>query len=83
MAILDTGNEHIKQSRTETLLGFQIHESMTFSQYIMDGKDALIKILKKQIGALKKIRNLASFKAKLNIANGIFMSKILYLFPLS
>ena len=82
LAILDTGNEHIKPSRTETLLGFQIHESMTFSQYIMDGKDALIKILNKRIGALKKIRNVASFKAKLNIANGIFMSKILYLLPL-
>ena len=64
------------------MLGFQIHESMTFSQHIMDGKDALIKILNKQIGALKKIRNAASFKAKLNIANGIFMSKILYLLPL-
>ena len=82
LAILDTGNEQIEPSRTETLLGFQVHESMTFSQYIMDGKDALIKILNKRIGALKKIRNAASFKAKLNIANGIFMSKILYLLPL-
>ena len=64
------------------MLGFQIHESMTFSQHVMDGKDALIKTLNKRIGALKKIRNVASFKAKLNIANGIFMSKILYLLPL-
>ena len=55
---------------------------MTFSQYIMDGKDTLIKILNKHIGALKKIRSLASFKAKLNIANGIFMSKVLYLLSL-
>ena len=29
VAILDTGNEEIKPSRTETLLGFQIHETNT------------------------------------------------------
>jgi hypothetical protein len=69
-------------SRTETLLGFKIHENMNFSEHIMDGKDALIKTLNKRIGALKKIKKAASFKTKLNIANGIFMSKILYLLPL-
>ena len=79
---LDTGHEIITPSRTETLLGFKIHENMNFSEHIMDAKDALIKTLNKRIGALKKIKKCASFKAKLNIANGIFMSKILYLLPL-
>ena len=49
----------------------------------MDAKDALIKTLNKRIRALKKIKKSASFKAKLNIANGIFMYKILYLLPLN
>ena len=79
---LNTGNEIIKTSRTETLLGFKIHESMGFSEHILDSKDSLIKTLNMRIGALKKIRKVASFKAKLNIANGIIMSKILYLLPL-
>ena len=79
---LNTGNEMITTSRTETLLGFKIHESMGFSEYIMDNKDSLIKSLNRRIGALKKISKVVSFKAKLNIGNGIIMSKILYLLPL-
>ena len=76
-----TGNEIITPSRTESLLGFKLHESMGFSEHIMDSKESLIKTLNKRIGALKNIRKVASFKAKLNIANGIIMSKILYLLP--
>ena len=48
----------------------------------MDNKDSLVKTLNKRISALKMIRKAASFKAKLNIANGIVMSKILYLLAL-
>ena len=55
---------------------------MTFSEHIVDSKDSLVKTLNKRIGALKKIKKAASFKAKLHIANGIIMSKILYLLPL-
>ena len=79
---LNTGNEIITTSRKETLLGFKLHENMGFSEHILDNKDSLVKTLSKRIGALKKIRKVASFKAKLNIANGIIMSKILYLLPL-
>ena len=68
---LNTVNEIIKTSRSETLLGFQIHENMSFSEHIMDSKDSLIKTLNKRIGALKKIKKVDSFKAKLNIENGI------------
>ena len=55
---------------------------MSFSKHIVDSKDSLIKTLNMRIGALKKIKKAASFKAKLNIANGIILSKILYLLPL-
>ena len=79
---LDTGNEIISPSRSETLLGFKIQENMNFTEYLLDSKDSLIKTLNKRIGALKQIKKVASFKAKLNIANGIVMSKILYLLPL-
>ena len=79
---LNTGNEIILPSKTETLLGFKIHENLKFNEYLTDSKDALIKTLNKRIGALKLIKNAATFKAKLSIANGIFMSKVLYLLPL-
>ena len=55
---------------------------MNFSEHLLDSKDSLIKTLNKRIGALKQIKKAASFKAKLNIANGIIMSKILDLMPL-
>ena len=82
MLTLNTGNKIIATSKTETLLGCKIHESMGFSEHILDSKDSLIKTLNQRIGALKQIKKAASFKAKLNIANGIIMSKILYLLPL-
>ena len=55
---------------------------MNFSEHLLDSKDSLIKTINKRIGALKQIKKVASFKARLNIANGIVMSKILYLLPL-
>ena len=77
-----TVNTGITSSRTETLLGFKMHENMDFSEDIMDSKDSLRKTLNTRIGALKKIRKVSSFKAKLNIENGIVVSEILYLLPL-
>ena len=64
------------------MLGFKLHENMGFSEYIMDSKDSLIKTVLKKIGGLKKITKTVSFRAKFNIANGIIMTKILYLLPL-
>jgi hypothetical protein len=37
--------------------------------------------LNKRIGALKKISPVACFKARIYLANGIFMSKLIYLMP--
>ena len=43
----------------------------------------MIKSLNKRIGALKKISPDASFKTRINLANGIFMSKLIYLMPVT
>ena len=40
---LNTGNEVITPSRTETLLGFKNHENIGFSEHIIDNKDSLVK----------------------------------------
>ena len=50
---LNRGNEIFTQSRTETFLGFKIHESISFSKHIVNSKDSLLKTLNKRIGALK------------------------------
>ena len=54
---------------------------MHWKEHIIDNKDALIKSLSNRIGALKKISRVASFKVRKSIANGIFMSKLIYLMP--
>jgi hypothetical protein len=61
----------------EKLLGAQVHQDMGWREHIIDNKDALIKSLKKRIGAMKKISRVASFTTRTNIANGIFMSKLI------
>ena len=48
----------------------------------LNNKDNLMKSLNTRLGAIKKIKNLASFKNRKMIAEGIFMSKLSYLIAL-
>ena len=72
----------ITTSSTEKLLGAYIHEDMKWTEHIMANDDSLIKSLNKRQAAIKKISLFASFKARKSLANGIFMSKLIYLMPL-
>ena len=54
---------------------------MRWREHILESKDALIKELNKRAGAMKKISQSASFKTRKMIANGIFVSKLIYLMP--
>ena len=54
---------------------------MHWKEHILDSDDSLIKSLNKRAGALKKISRTASFKTRKMIANGIYMSKLIYLMP--
>ena len=47
----------------------------------MANEDSFIKSLTKRQLAIKKISSMASFKSRKMIANGIFMSKLIYLMP--
>ena len=71
----------ITPSAVERLLGAQVHEDMHWREHIMDNKESLVKSLNKRIGALKNISPVASFMTRKNLANGIFMSKLIYLMP--
>ena len=78
---IQTQTELIKASETEKLLGAMIHENLTWSEYIQNDKKSLISQLSTRLNALKKISGVASFKTRLMIANGIFISKLIYLMP--
>ena len=47
----------------------------------MDNSEALLKSLSTRANAIKKISSFTSFKTRKMIANGIFMSKLIYLMP--
>ena len=77
-----TPSSIIAPSSVERLLGAQVHQDMRWVEHVLDSDESLVKALHKRLGALKKISQIASFKARKTVANGIFMSKLIYLMPL-
>ena len=79
---LDTGEEIIEPSRSEKLLGGIVGQNLKFTDHVQNDKEALIKVLNKRLFALRKLAFLTSFKSRKMIANGLIMSKMVYLIPL-
>jgi hypothetical protein len=71
----------ITPSTVERLLGAQVHQDMHWQEHIMDNKDDPLKSLNTRATDMKKISKTTSFKTRKMIANGIFMSKLIYLMP--
>ena len=79
---LDTGLEIIPPSTSDKLLGGTIGQNLKFTDHIQNSEESMIKLLNKRLGALKKVSKTASFKSRKMIANGLIMSKLVYLIPL-
>ena len=79
---LNTGAEIIKPQNYEKLLGGFISNNLTWKENIRDNKKSLFRIITSRINALSKISRISSFKTRKMIANGIVMSKIIYLIQL-
>ena len=85
-----TPTEVVEPTSCETLLGNVIHEGLKWCQYILhgnpkpdgSGQKSLINQLNTRLNGLKLICKVASFKTRLMVANGIFMSKLIYVIPL-
>ena len=77
-----TPSSTVEPSSTERLLGAEIHHDMRWREHILDSDNSLVKALNKRLGALRKIQKKASFRSRKMIANGIFMSKLIYLMPI-
>ena len=78
---ISTPTATITPSAVERLLGAQVHQDMRWREHLLDNKDSLVTSLNQRVGALKKISHASSFKSRKMIANGIFMSKLIYLMP--
>ena len=80
--ILNTGAEIIQPSKSEKILGATIAQNLKFTEHIQNGEDSMLKALNSRINALKKVSHMASFKTRKAVANGIVISRLIYLIPL-
>ena len=77
--VLDTQTSRIHSSTAEKLLGGVIHQNLKWGEHILYGDTSLLRSLSSRINALKLISYVASFKTRKMVAEGIFMSKLIYL----
>ena len=77
-----TPTSTITPTTTERLLGNEIHHNLGWRKHILDSDNSIVKSLNKRLSALTTIQKIASFKSRKLIAEGIFMSKLIYLMPL-
>ena len=78
---IDTDTESIETTESEKLLGGIIHQNLKWGEHIADNESSLLKSLSTRLNALKKICCHSDLKTRLMIANGLFMSKLIYLLP--
>ena len=76
------GSYTIYPSECEKLLGGILHQSLKWKLHVRDHKGSLLKQLCSRLNGLKKVCVNASFGTKLMVANGVIMSKLVYLITL-
>ena len=79
---INTPLSEVKPSKSEKLLGCRVQDDLKWTEYLRDNKENLIRSLNTRLGALKRIRKLASFRNRKMIAEGIVVSKLSYLISL-
>ena len=79
---IETQNHIVRATETERLLGVYIQSNMKWVEHVRDSKFSVLQSLSLRHRALKTIASVASFKSRLTVANGIFMSKLTFTIPL-
>ena len=64
------------------LLGANIGKDATWQQHLETGEKPVFKTLRSTLGALTHLSKYMSTKCRLLLANGLFLSKLLYLLPM-
>ena len=75
---INTQSKEIKPIKSEKLLGIIIQEDLRWTEYIQNHENSLGKQLTARVSALKLVRKFSSFKVRLMVANGIFISKLIF-----
>ena len=73
---LKAGKHTIKPSATQKLLGANICQSLKWREHVIDNKSSLLNQLNSRINGLTLVSRQTSFKTRLMVANGVYMSKL-------
>ena len=76
---LNTGAEIIQPSYSQKLLGGFITNDFKFNEHLKDNQQSAFRSLTSRVNALAKISPISSFKTRKMVANGIVISKLIYL----
>ena len=76
---ITAGNETIRPTPSEKLLGLHINENLKWHDHILHNEKSLLKSLTTRANALSKLSKFASFKTRLMVANSIFNSILMYM----
>ena len=79
---LNTGSEVISPENCGKMLGGLISNDLCWNSHIRDDENSLFRQVMSRVNALNKISSYSSFKTRKMIANGIVMSKMIYLIQL-
>ena len=79
---LRAGKFVIQPSKTELLLGANICQDLKWKEHIMDNKRSLLNQLTSRLNGLQLISRKAPFKTRLMVANGIYISALIYIIQL-
>ena len=76
---IKAGAHTIKPVASHKLLGAVISQSLRWSDHLINHEQSLLKQLRTRLNGLSLISRNSSFRTKLMVAQGIFMSKLVYL----
>ena len=72
----------ITDTETCRFLGANLQNNQSWRSHIMTGKRAIIPTIKKQLGAMYRLRDFIPQKSRLILANSIIISRLVYIIPL-
>ena len=82
LVTLSAGNHIIRPSSQESLLGCTISDDLKWRNHLIGGNQSVVRQIVGRINGLSKLSTRADFKTRLVVANGVVMSKIVYLIQL-
>ena len=77
-----TTDAHITDKTWCRILGGNLKNDLTWSAHLETGKKPVLPGIRRQLGALSKLKNIISKKGKLQLINGLIVSRLSYIISL-